>query len=330
MHGHQGFLIPVILAATAALTPARTQTLPPSAEPPNGGTKSIASIPDLSGVWGRWFNFEPPSSGPGPIVSKLRRPDGTIIQSVVGDFTNPILRPHAAEVVKKNGELEQSGIVIPNPHNQCRPEPTPFALNIQLGMQIIQQKDEVTLLYLSDHQVRHVRMNTPHSAQPLPTWQGESVGHYEGGALVIDTIGQKVGPLAMVDRFGTPYSAALHVIERYRLIDGATARDLQLKHESAYFGAGKSSPAGSPYGRGDIDPDASKPGLQVEITVDDPAVFTTPWSAFATYRHAQGDWPEAVCAENTTGSGTSSATTSSSSACIFSRCLVPEADRPDF
>ena len=34
--------------------------------------------------------------------------------------------------------------------------------------------------------------------------------------------------------FGTPYSAALHVIERYRLIDGATARDLQLKHESAY------------------------------------------------------------------------------------------------
>jgi hypothetical protein len=258
MHGHQSFLIPVILAATAALTPARTQTLAPSAETPNSATKSIVSIPDLSGIWGRWFNFEPPLSGPGPIVSKLRRPDGSIIQSVVGDFTNPILRPHAAEVVKKNGELELSGIVIPNPHNQCWPEPTPFALNIQLGMQIIQQKDEVTLLYLSDHQVRHVRMNTPHSAHPVPTWQGESVGHYEGDALVVDTIGQKVGPLAMVDRFGTPYSAALHVIERYRLIDGATARDLQLKHESAYFGAGRSSPGGSPYGRGDIDPDATR------------------------------------------------------------------------
>src|SRR5712671_4967595 len=93
------------------------------------------SIPDLSGIWGRWFNFEPPSSGPGPVVSKLRRPDGSIIHSVVGDFTNPILRPHAAEVVKKNGELELRGIVIPNPHNQCRPEPTPFALSIQLGMQ---------------------------------------------------------------------------------------------------------------------------------------------------------------------------------------------------
>jgi hypothetical protein len=203
-------------------------------------------------------------------------------------------------------------------------------LSIQSGMQMIQQKDEVTLLYLSDHQVRNVRMNVPHSDHPTPTWQGESVGHYEGDTLVIDTIGQKVGPLSMVDRFGTPFSAALHVIERYRLIDGATARDLQLKHESAYFGAGKSSPPANPYGRGEIDLDSAKPGLQVEIIVDDPAIFTTPWSAFVTYRHVQGTWPEAVCAENTSGSGTSSVSTSSSLTCIFSSCLVPEADQSDF
>ena len=288
-----------------------------------------ASTPDLSGIWGRWFNLEAPSSGPGPIVSKLRKPDGTIVQSVVGDFTNPILTPHAAEVVKKNGDLELVGIVIPNPHNQCRPQPTPFNLSIELGVQIIQQENEVLLTYLSDHQVRHVRMNVPHSDHPTPTWQGESVGHYEGDALVIDTIGQKVGPLSMVDRFGTPFSAALHVIERYRLIDGATARDLQLKHESAYFGPGKSAPGGSPYGRGEIDPDATKKGLQVEITVDDPAVFTTPWSALATYRHVKGEWPEAVCAENTHGSGTSPIKTSTST-CIFSSCLVPQAERSDF
>ena len=120
------------------------------------------------------------------------------------------------------------------------------------------------------------------------------------------------------------------MIERYRLIDGATARDLQLKHESTYFGAGRSSPPNNPYGRGDIDPDPTKPGLQVEITVDDPAVFTTPWSGLVTYRHAQGEWPEAVCAENTYGSGTSSVSTSSPSTCIFSSCLVPEADQSDF
>jgi hypothetical protein len=108
------------------------------------------------------------------------------------------------------------------------------------------------------------------------------------------------------------------VIERYRLIDGTMARDLQQKHESAYFGAGRSSPPANPYGRGEIDPDPTTPGLQVEVTVDDPATFATPWSAFVTYRHVQGTWPEAVCAENTRGSGSSWVS------------LVPQASKPDF
>ena len=311
------FLLAATLAATAA-TPVFEQAVVPTLALADNGKKNATSIPDLSGIWGRWFNMEPPLSGPGPVVSKLRRPDGSIIQSVVGDYTNPILKPEAAATVKKIGEMELSGTVLPNPHNQCWPEPTPFTLSIQLGMQLIQQKDKVILLYLSDHQVRQVRLNVSHSAHAVPSWQGESVGHYEGDTLVIDTIGQKVGPLSMIDRYGTPFSRSLHVIERYRLIDGAMARDLQLKHESAYFGAGKSSPPANPYGRGEIDLDPTKPGLQVEITVDDPATFTAPWSAFATYRHVQGTWPEAVCAENTRGSGSSWVS------------LVPQALKPDF
>jgi len=310
------FLLVVTLASTAA--PVFAQVAAPPVAPASSGTESAASIPDLSAIWGRWFNLEPPWSGPGPVVSKLRRPDGSMIQSVVGDYSNPILRPEAAATIKKIGEMELSGRVLPNPHNQCWPEPTPFTMSIQQGMQLIQQKDQVILLYLSDHNVRHVRLNVPHSANPVPSWQGESVGRYEGDTLVIDTIGQKVGPLSMIDRFGTPFSSALHVIERYRLIDGAMARDLQLKHESAYFGAGRSSPPANPYGRGEIDLDPTKPGLQVGITVDDPVTFTTPWSAFVTYRHVQGTWPEAVCAENTRGSGSSWVS------------LVPQALKPDF
>ncbi len=285
---------------------------------PAFGQTPAASIPDLSGIWGRnWVTLEPPPFGPGPIVSKLRRPDGSPIFSAIGDYTNSLLRPWAVEIVKKNGENELSGVVNPNPHNQCWPEPTPFLLGIQFGMELIQRKHEVTLLYVSNNQVRRVRMDVPHSAQPTPTWQGESIGHYEGDTLVIDTIGQRVGPLSMVDRYGTPFSAALHVIERYRLIDGATARDLQLKHENSYFGVGGSSPLTNEYGRGDIDPDIAKPGLQVEITVDDPSVFTAPWSGLVTYRHVQGIWPEAVCAENPRGAGR-----------FVSQ--VPQAEQPDF
>jgi len=283
------------------------------------GIQSVASIPNLSGIWGRDFlTFEPPLSGPSPIASKLRRPNGTTIFSAVGDYANPILKPQAAESVEKSGARELSGIANPNPHNQCWPEPTPFLLGIQMGMQLIQYKDEVLLLYVSNNQVRRVRLNVPHSASPRPTWQGESVGHCEGDTLVIDTIAQRVGSLSMIDRYGTPFSGALHVIERYHLIDGAMARDLQRKHEATYFGAGGSSPFRNEYGRGDIDSDTTNAGLQVEFTVDDPVMFTTPWSGVVTYRHVKGTWPEAICAENTLGSGTAWVV------------LVPHAERSDF
>jgi hypothetical protein len=313
------FLLLVTLAAATTM-PAWGQTPAPTLGPARA-IQGAASIPDLSGIWGRnWFFFEPPSTGPGPVVSRLRRPNGTLIGNPnAGDYANLILKPQAAETVKKRGEMELSGVVPPNPGNQCWPEPTPYTLSHQQGVKIIQQKDQVLLIYLRDQKVRHVQMNVAHSEHPAPTWQGESVGHYEGDTLVIDTIGQKVGPLSMVDMYGTPFSAALHVIERYRLIDGPTARDLQLTHESAYFGAGTLNPTVSEYGI-KIDPDSTKPGLRVEITVDDPLIFTTPWSAFVTYRHILDDspWPEGVCAENPQGSGSSW------------MVLVPRADKPDF
>jgi hypothetical protein len=76
------------------------------------------------------------------------------------------------------------------------------------------------------------------------------------------------------------------VIERYRLIDGKLAQDLQQKHIRNYFLHG--SPYRNTYGMGDIDPDTTKPGLQVEITVSDPVTFTAPWSGFVTYRPVLG------------------------------------------
>ena len=135
---------------------------------------------------------------------------------------------------------------------------------------------------------------------------------------MVDTIGQKVGPLAMVDLWGTPFSQSLHVVERYRLIDGAAARDAQRAQESRYFPPGVSSPLTNEYGRGDLDPDTGRKGLQVEVTVDDPNMFASPWSALVTYRHVLGDWPEAVCAENTREYYANRDTE------------VPKAEKPDF
>ena len=63
----------------------------------------------------------------------------------------------------------------------------------------------------------------------MPSWQGHSVGWYEGDTLVIDTVGIKAAPPSTVDLFGTPHGEALHVVERYRLIDGEAAAEAQRK-----------------------------------------------------------------------------------------------------
>ena len=280
--------------------------------PPAMAVDSGSPVPALSGQWGRdMLFFEPPQSGPGPIVNAVRKADGSrdlqapccaIIASGgwVGDYTNPILKPEAQDAVKKYRDLSDKGTVVADLHNGCWPEPPPFVMSLHFGMQILQQKDEVTLLYLLYNTVRHVRLNASHPRNLTPSWQGHSVGRYEGDTLVIDTVGIKVAQFSTVDAFGTPHSKALHVVERYRLIDGEAAAETQRKN-------GALNRANPPYGRGIIDPDTAKKGLQVEFTVEDGGVFTTPWSGRVTYRRLIGDWPEAVCAENPHFLGTDAA-----------------------
>jgi hypothetical protein len=92
---------------------------------------------------------------------------------------------------------------------------------------MLQQSHQITFLYDEDNIIRRVRMNQPHPAQVTPSWYGDSVGHYEGDTLVVDTIGIKTGPFAMIDVFGTPRTPALHVVERYRLIGYEPAKEAQ-------------------------------------------------------------------------------------------------------
>jgi hypothetical protein len=257
-----------------------------------------APIPDFSGIWGRnAFNFEPLATGPQPVMNLSRMPDGTSnIGQLVGDYRNPILKPETADIIKKKGEISRSGQAYPDASNQCRPYNPPFTLAMQLSMQLLQKKDGITILYDQDDQVRRVRLNDSHPANVKPSPMGDSVGHYEGDTLVVDTIAIQPGPYAMVDRYGSPVTEALHVVERYRLIDGAAAKDAQERYEKL------DGRLGGPPGAREIDPDPSLKGLQVFVTVEDPNVFTTPWSANVTYRRlsAETPWEEHVCAENPT------------------------------
>ena len=116
----------------------------------------------------------------------------------------------------------------------------------------------------------------------------------------------------MVDMYGTPHSPALHVVERYRLLDYEAAKEAEERGQRELSAL-----------RAEIlvwhaTPDYKGKGLQLEFTVEDDGVFTKPWSAAISYRRPLGEWPEMVCAENPNG--------------YFhgKHAAVPTADKPDF
>jgi hypothetical protein len=205
---------------------------------------------------------------------------------LVADDADPILKSHAAEAVRKHGEIELNGSAAPNPSNQCWPEPMPYIL-WNFGMQMLQRPDKVIILYDEDHEFRQVRMNQPHPAEVAPSWYGDSVGHYEGETLVIDTVGVKVDrPFAMIDMFGTLYTSALHVVERYRLIDYEAAKQAQDRAGTQLYRLPGAAEGWS------ADPAYKGKGLQLEFTVEDEGVYTMSWSASMTYRRVEREWPE--------------------------------------
>jgi len=122
----------------------------------------------------------------------------------------------------------------------------------------------------------------------------------------------------MVDMYGTPFTEKLHVIERYRLLDYEDAKEGLERNAKENF---RLPPDTIPR-IADGDPNYRGKHLQLEFTVEDEGVFTTPWSATITYgRPPMGDGrgpggAEYVCAENPRYSGRKPA--------------VPSSDKPDF
>jgi hypothetical protein len=243
----------LILAALAA---------PASTAPP------VTAVPDFSGFWVRVGNlwFDPIlDDNEGKPIDRLQVSSRDADHIYAGDFDNPILQPWAREIVKKNAESEIRLEHVYTADDSCWPSGVPQAVNLIGEVQFLQAKDRVVIIYERDHQVRRVWLNREHTANPVPSWYGESVGHYEGDTLVIDTIGQKIHKMSVVDPFGTPHTDEIHVVERYRLFS-------------------------NPFGK----------GLEVTVRVDDPGAFTTPWKGQVEYQQDRkvDQIEEVVCAEN--------------------------------
>jgi len=210
----------------------------------------------------------PPASGPGPITWDKAHPyvpNGGGRQSTyrVSDLSNPILQPWAREQMKKTNDEVLEGKAPFRARERCWPVGTPGFVIYSLvePFYFYQTAKEVTIVNQGGPEVRRVHLNVPHSKNPKPSWYGESVGRYENGdTLVIDTIG--VTDRTFIDNYRTPHTAQMHVVERWKIVEGGNA-------------------------------------LEVTMTVEDEGAFTTPWSATQRLRKApKAPIMEIACNEN--------------------------------
>jgi hypothetical protein len=179
----------------------------------------------------------------------------------IADLSNPNLKPWVKEHMKRDSDEVLAGKIAFTARQSCTHAGVPgfMAYGGPTPLYFVQTLKVVWLIFSGDHQVRRVYMDVPHSENPRPSWYGESVGHYEGDTLVIDTIGQNTK--TVVDLYRTPHTEKLHVIERWQMTD-----------------EGK--------------------GLEVVFKVDDPDTFYQPWWGKRRYRRVQEAMLEDVCAEN--------------------------------
>jgi hypothetical protein len=224
-------------------------------------------------------NFLPPESGPGPVMQVkdipyvpnqgFRTDDPELLRKYphaggedfaashptyrIADLSNPILKPWVRAQMKRDNDAVLAGKIPFMARERCYPGGVPeFDIYRRVAppmLFFIQTPKEVLIIYKSDMQTRHVYLNVAHSAHPKPSWYGESVGHYEGDTLVVDTIG--LNTKTYIDNYRTPHTPQLHVVERFRMTDGGKR-------------------------------------LVVNVHVEDPGAFTTPFNAiqrFARWTH---------------------------------------------
>jgi hypothetical protein len=108
----------------------------------------------------------------------------------VADLSNPNIKPWAKEIMKRENDKALAGGMPFSARASCLPMGVPaFIQNVVEPIHFMQTPNEVIMIFSGDAQVRHVYLDVPHSANLKPSWYGESVGHYEGDTLVVDTIG---------------------------------------------------------------------------------------------------------------------------------------------
>ena len=245
---------PVALAAVFGIPADRNiESAPPSEAPPVGGDGSTGAAGAVGGYNTFWMDrgtssFQIDGQWRTSIITDPpngRRPPLTAAAQAARAALAGFLRPNSGTA----WWLIENGLDAPGPYDD--PEIRPLAERCLLGFgstsgppmlpvlynnlkRIVQTEDHVMILVEMVHDARIVRMNDEHAPPEIRKWLGDSVGHWEGDTLVVDTTNFTDTPAL------SGASRNLHVVERFTRIDADT--------------------------------------LLYQFTVDDPTVWSAPWS----------------------------------------------------
>jgi hypothetical protein len=213
-------------------------------------------LPDWSGVW----------QMVGPTVF-----DTATVEPPDGRSGDPGVRerpPYNAEWearYRANIEAVRQGR-FPDPLTYCGiPAGFPRLMNVPDVYEFIVRPEQVWIVTENGPNV--MRIYTDGRAHPAegdywPTYTGDSVGHWEGDALVVDTIGIKSDGDTIIDRTGLVLSESMHIVMRLRKTDEQT--------------------------------------LEANLRIEDPAALTAAWEVVKRYRRVPAGTRvyDYACAEN--------------------------------
>ena len=236
-HGSLGTLAAAVLATALAAAPAVSVQAKGSVQ---GRTwQEVAKLPDFTtGIW------EIPL-GPGAFTPGAQ----------------PALTPAYAAKLKAFQDAQKAGKEQDNPSANCVPPGMPEIMGQPYPMQIMYGPGQISIQLEAYMQMRHIYTDgRAHPADPNLTYNGDSIGHWEGDTLVVDTVGfTDSTPLGL--SYGMRHSDKMHIVERFRLTDPDT--------------------------------------LVVQTTIEDPEALTKPWTTSRTFkRHRDWTIAEYICEQN--------------------------------
>jgi hypothetical protein len=230
----------ILSLARAVHSQSKPQT---SATPPAPQTAGTNPGADITGVWDGMrsgYDFASFSKGDPPM---------TAWGKAQFDAAKPSQGPRGVSLKETTDNVYK-----------CFPPGMPYIYLQIFPMQIVQLPKEVIEIFEYDHNVRHIYIDgRKHPDDLTPTYNGHSIGHWEGDTLVVDTVG--LNGKIWLDRLGHPESDQMHIVERIHRVDEKT--------------------------------------LQVDLTFDDPKAYPKPWNAVMKFRsRPDWDIMELICEDN--------------------------------